>query len=461
MTARSLYIFLALIFSVNISAFAQDTLKIDVNTFMEVAKDNSGQMDYNQQNVELAENRIELAKAQRILPNLRFESQHGLVPGVKSNNPNLSENEYYLDPNLENDWEDWAVFTRFSITAAQPVFTWGAISKAIEAAKLGVEAAQYEFDAKQSDFEIRLFELYYSYVLALEVEQLLNEAQEKIIEVDKKIEKMREEGDTSLDESEIFKFEIYKSEFEIQKAEVFENLNFVRETWNYVLRNEEDIIYEPEIRFLDPIASEIEPIDFYQSAAFNNRPELKALDIGKEATETYMSSLKSQNLPGLYLGGYFNFANTPNRPRQSNPFIINNTNKLGGGFGLTIRQDLNFFSIRSSLERSRIELRKVTYAKDAAKDGIMLEVNDSYRKASLADVKVKQTDSALVTSKRWLRQEQLDYDFGMGEVKDLVDAMKKELELKLQLKQRIFEFNTSLAKLNKTAGIPLTTFITN
>ena len=44
---------------------------------------------------------------------------------------------------------------------------------------------------------------------------------------------------------------------------------------------------------------------------------------------------------------------------------------------------------------------------------------------------------------------------------EYIDAMKKELELKLQLKQRVFEFNSSLAKLNKSAGIPLTTLITN
>jgi hypothetical protein len=49
----------------------------------------------------------------------------------------------------------------------------------------------------------------------------------------------------------------------------------------------------------------------------------------------------------------------------------------------------------------------------------------------------------------------------MGDAKDLIDAMRKELELKLQLKQYIFEYNSSLAKLNKSAGIPLTTLITN
>lgn len=460
MTARTYFSTILILFAFSGLSKAQDTLSIDFDSFMNKALTKSGQIKYEKQNVDLAENKVDQAKAQRILPNMSFTSQHGLVPGVKSNT-NLPESQYYLDPNLENDWNNWAIFTKFQVSAVQPLFTWGAINKAVEAAKLGAEAAQYSFNAKRADLELRLFDLYYSYVLALEIEQLLGEAQDKVDQIGRQISDMQEEGDPELDESEVFKFEIFKSEFQIQKAEVMENMNFVRETWNYVLRNEDKVIYEPEIRFLDPVAANIEPIDFYQDAAFKNRPELKALKVGEKATETYITSLKKQNLPGLYLGGYINFANTPNRPRQSNPFIENTTNLFSGGFGFTIRQNLNLFSMKANIERSRIELKKVSYAQDAAKDGILLEVNNNYKTASLADVKVKQTDEALVTSKKWLRQEQLDYDFGMGEVKDLIDAMKKELELKLQLKQRIFEYNSSLAKLNKSAGIPLTTLITN
>lgn len=466
MTARKLFLIPLVLMVSSLNTYSQDTLSINFDTFLQKALQNSGQMKFERQDVALADNQIDQAKAQRFIPNMSFNSQHGLVPGVESKGVDLSgnqlnEHQYYLDPNLDNDWSNWAIFTKFQVSAAQPVFTWGAINKAIEAAKLGAEAAQYSFDAKRADLELRLFDLYFSHVLALEIERLLAEAQDKVNQVERQIEKLREEGDSSLDESEVFKFEIFKSEFEIQKAEVLQNMNFIRQTWDYILRNDENKFYEPSVQFLDPVASDIEDVDFYQTAAFNNRPELRALKAGEEATETYISSLKKQNLPGLYLAGYVNFANTPNRPRQSNPFIQNNTNLFNGGFGFTIRQKLNFFSMKANLERSQIQLKKADFAQEAAKDGILLEVNNNYRQAALADVKVEQTDEALVTSKKWLRQEQLDYDFGMGEVKDLIDAMRKELELKLQLKQRIFEYNSSLAKLNKSAGIPLTTLITN
>lgn len=461
MTARIYLLTFALILLNANTSFAQDTLAIDYQTFVNKAMEKSGQVKYERQNVRLAKNKIDQAQAQRFVPNMRFDSQHGLVPGVDSDRSDLSENEYYLDPNLKNDWSDWAIFTKFQVSAVQPVFTWGAINKAVEAAKYGADAAQHRFEVSKSELELRFFDLYFSYVLALEIERLLDEAQDKVDQIEQQISDMQDEGDPDLDDSEVFKFEIFKSEFEIQKAEVQENMAFVKQTWNYVLRNDQGIVYEPQVRYLDPVGAEIEELDFYQDAAFNNRPELQALRAGELATETFISSLKKQNLPGLYLAGYIDFANTPNRPRQSNPFIQNTTNLFTGGFGFTIRQNLNFFSMKANLERSKIELKKVTFAQDAAKDGIILEVNNNYKAAALSNVKIEKTDEALITSKRWLRQEQLDYDFGMGDVKDLIDAMKKELELKLQLKERTFEYNSSLAKLNKSAGIPLTTLITN
>src|SRR6056297_445464 len=205
MTARISFLFILFVTTLSVPTQAQDTLRIDFQTFLSKALNNSGQVDYAKQDVELAENTVDQAKAQRILPSVEFNSQHGLVPGVKSDVPGLPEDEYYLDPNLRNDWEDWAIFTRFQLTAAQPVFTWGAINKAVDAAKLGAEAAQYSFEAKKEDLEIRLFELYYSRILAMEIERLLEEAQDKVDQIEGQIEDMQEEGDTSLDDSEIFK----------------------------------------------------------------------------------------------------------------------------------------------------------------------------------------------------------------------------------------------------------------
>tara|TARA_R110002126_G_scaffold19675_3_gene73842 strand:- start:16872 stop:18248 length:1377 start_codon:yes stop_codon:yes gene_type:complete len=444
------FIYLLSFFS---SIFAQDTLEISLHNFIDVGISNSGQIKYEGTNVELARNRVSLAKDQRILPNLDFRSEHAVVPGVTSPQ-GRSEEEIYLDPTAYNDWDRAGIYTRLRISGVQPVFTWGSINKAISAAQEAVKATQFEFDAKKEDLEVRLYELYYSYVLALEIDRLLKDAEDKINQIENSLDDSQQNGD-DIDETDIYKFKVFKAQFGIQKAEVDESLVFVEQTWAYFLRNDEGIVYTPSIRYLDPLASELSSIDHYQNSAFLNRNELRGIDTGKEALMKYIDYQKAQNLPGLYLGFTATYASTPVRPRQPNPFINTPENTFNTAIGFTIRQNLNFFQSDTQLDRIKIELRRMNFLSYAAKDGILLEVNQAYQKAAVAEVKVSKSDEALLITKQWLRMEQQDYDFGIGEVKDLIDAMKMELELRLKEKESIFEFNTSMAKLNNAAGIPL------
>jgi outer membrane protein TolC len=436
-----------------ISLTAQDTLEISLQDFIDLGISNSGQIKYEQSNVRLAENRVSLAKDQRFLPSLNFRSEHAMVPGVTSPN-GFQEEQIYLDPDAFNDWDHAGIYTRLRISGAQPIFTWGSINKAISAAQEAVKATEFEFEAKKDDIKVRLYELYYSYVLALEIERLLKDAEEKIDRIENSLDDAQEDGE-DIDETDIYKFKVFKSQFGIQKAEVDEGLVFVKQTWAYLLRNDEGITYTPSNRYLDPLVSELSAIDHYQNSAFLNRNEIRGIETGKEALNKYVDYQRASNLPGLFLGFTTTYASTPVRPRQPNPFIRTPENTFNMAVGLTIRQNLNFFQAKTQLQRVKLELKKLDYLSDAAKDGILLEVNQAYQKAAVSKVKVDKTDEALLTTKQWLRMEQQDYDFGIGEVKDLIDAMKMELELRLKEKESIFEFNTSMAKLNNAAGLPL------
>ncbi|NGP76795.1 TolC family protein [Balneolaceae bacterium YR4-1] len=460
MFLRLLLAGIVLVVAVN-NVSAQDTVKVSLQEFIEIGINNSGQLDFEQQKVSLAENRIDQAQNQRYLPRFDLSTQHGLVPGVKSNVEGLDPNEFYLDPDLENDWEDIGVFTRAEVNAIQPIFAWGGLRSLVKAARAGAESAKEQFESQQSNIEIRLYELYESYLLSVELQRLLDEANGKIEDIGEQIEEQRESGDSELDESDVFKFEIFKSEFAIRAAEVNENIAYIKSIWSYVTQSDENTIYMPDLQFLDPVGNSIQELDYYRTHAIQERAEVKAIEAGIEAAEYGLDATKAQNYPTLFLGLSGSYANTPNRPRQSNPFIINNSNYASAAFGIGIRQNLDFFSMKADVERSNIQYNQAKYLKDAAVDGIVLEINDKYKNASLSKVKVDRTDEALVTSKKWLRQEQLDYDFGMGDTKDLIDAMQKELELKVQLKREIFEFNKNMAELYKASGMDITTLKLN
>lgn len=440
---------------------AQDTVRVSLQQFIERGLENSGQLSYEKQKVNLADNKIKQARSKRFLPKFELNTQHGVVPGVKSQREDLEPDEYYLDPNLENDWQNWAVFTRVEVSAVQPLFSWGALKNAVKAAQSAAKAAQEQFEKQKADLRIRLFELYQSYLMTSEILTLLDEAEKKINEIENMIEKKRKEGDPNFDQSDLYKFKIFKSEFAMRAAEVRKEAAMTQRIWNYVLQADKGMVYIPETNFLDPVSQQIKELAFYRSNALANRSEIAAVEAGINAAKYGMKAQRQQYYPTLFLGLSASYANTPNRPRQDNPFIINNSNYATGSFGLGIRQNLDFLSANADLEKGRIQYRQAKFLKEAAVEGIILQINQAYKEASLSKVEVEKTDEALVTSKKWLRQEQLDYDFGMGETKDLIDAMQKELELRVQLKRRIFEFNKDMAKLYRKAGLPIMQIMNN
>ena len=437
------------------TAEARDTVRVDFEQFVEMAKAYSSNLDAGRQQVELAHNRLHQARASRILPNLQLTTAHGLVPGVKSQNPELSSGHYYLDPHLENDWEDWGIFTQAEISGVQPVFTWGGISNAINAARKGTDAAEHEFDSKKESFTLQLYELYQSALLAEELERLMREALSQLEQAEEELEKLREEGDPSLEEKDIFEFYIFKEEFQALRTEMEQSQIFIRRAWDQVLASDRQTVYLPQERFLDPVPIQIQEFQFYENSALQNRAELRGIEAAEEAARYGVKAARSQYYPSLVLGLSAGIGYTPNRPRQTNPFIRNNTNFMSARVGFGFQQNLNFWQVNNRVQRSEIQRRQARDYRDAAEDGILLELSDQYREARITESRKESKSNALRLSNEWLRTEQIDFDLGFGDIQNLVDAVKKKMELELDVTQLTFDLNMKVARLHRAAGLPL------
>lgn len=434
---------------------AQDTIRIGFSEFSEAAIHRSAIIDARRQNVALAENRVSQARNNRYLPNLRLTTAHGLVPGVKSMNPDITPGQYYLDPNLENDWENWGIFTQAEISGLQPVFTWGAIGNIVRAAQKGAESAQYEFDAESEKFSLQLFELYQSALLVNELRRLSDDAASQLENAEEELERLLEEGDESIEEKDVFEFRIFKEEFTAMQTELDQSEQFVRRAWNHVLASGPNKVFIPAESFLDPVPVTIMDFGFYENSAFYNRSELKGIQAAEQAAEYGLRAARSQYYPNLFIGVSAGLGYTPNRPRQNNPFIRNTTNFMSARAGFGFQQNLNFWQLRQQVERSEIVRRQAGDFYDAAREGIMLEVSEHYKDAHTTLAKRNSKERALRISNEWLRTEQIDLDIGFGNIKNLVDAVKKKMELEVEVTQLTYELNMKMARLYRAAGLSL------
>lgn len=451
-------VFLLLGTAHNVHALQQDTTRLSVQEFVNLALERAPLMDVRQQDVNLAQNRLDQAKAQRILPRIELTTAHGLVPGVVSSNPDLySDRMLYLDPNLDNDWENWGIFTRAEVSAIQPIYTWGAIRNALQAAQAGVRVAQAGFEAEKAEYTLQLYELYYSMLLITELERLIENAQQDLTTAERELETLLDEGMADIQESDMFEFRIFKYEFQTQVDEVAETKRFLDGAWNLALgiSDVDSAVYLPAEEFLDPLEYRINDLLYYEQSALANRPEIRQVENARMAAQYGLNIARSANYPTVIMAFSAALARTPNRPRQANPFIRNSTNYENIVYGIGLRQNLNFRVNKEQINRSNYQLRQADHALDAASQGIRLEIRDEYRSMMMSYSRLNNTREALNVSNEWLRMEQIDYDLGFGEVKNLVDAVKSTLELEVELRQRIYDFNVTVGKLNKASGLPI------
>jgi hypothetical protein len=64
--------------------FAQDTMFLEYDEFIDLALEQIGQIKAEQVSVSLAQNQVQQVRNQRFLPSLRMESEHGILPSVIS-----------------------------------------------------------------------------------------------------------------------------------------------------------------------------------------------------------------------------------------------------------------------------------------------------------------------------------------------------------------------------------------
>lgn len=463
MEIRTLLLICFILFSVNLvhaqSQTTKDTVRINLTQFIKRGLEHSDEIKAERMKVKLAENTVGEVKSKRILPKFDLTTGHSFVPGVRSdstlaNGKPFPKDQYYLDPNLKNDWSRFSVYSQVKVEGIQPLFTWGAMNNALRAARKGAEAAADQFEAKKSDYALRLYQLYYSRVLAMEMERLLGDAQKEFDKADKKIKQMQKEKDSNLSDSDVYKFKIYKAQFDIKADEVKENTNYIDNIWNLALGGDTSKVYLPESPFLNPVENKIKPFSYYQSMAIARRPELRGIKAAESAARFGLKAKKAQLLPTLFLGLGGEYVYTP-RPTERTPMIGNRFSYANLYYAFGIRQNLNFWSVKNDIEKTKIQFSQIKYSKDAIVQGITLQINNRYKTAKIAENTYEKTGDALQTSKEWLRQEQINYDLGIGEMKNLLDAVKTNLQLEADYRQKIYNYNLDMAKLYEASGISL------
>ncbi len=429
-----------------------DTLRIDLKTVLEETAQVSPDIRAALFEVRRADARHALARSSRVLPDASASSAMAVVPGIE--NPNGTPNdELYLDPAVRNDYSNLRPFAQAEVSFVQPIYTWGALGGAIEAASAGAVLEDARAQETIMRASLRAAGLYYNVLLTNELQRLADRAGDVVEMAMDEIDRLLQEGDPEVDDADRYEVLITEQEYQRRIVEVNQQRQSAHAALRRQLMAADSIRIVPVQDALEPLTFVLESLEFYQQKALRHRPEILQATAGLAATDALIRVAKADYYPQIAFGLTLSVSGAPNRFRQPNPYISDGFRRTSARTGFGLLQKLNFKQTRARVAEAEAQHNAVQYLAIAAEQGILAELEQSWRKVIMQEAALAAMDSSLAVSKEWLRVEQINFDLDLGDTENLVKAVQANLTLEAEYYEAVSRYNMAILKLLADAGL--------
>ena len=359
---------------------------------------------------------------------------------------------YSPDPQLPVD-NPWQPVLGFSIEGVVPLWTFGKLPAARDAARAGIRAAVADRRRVRQQLRYDVRRAYFALQLALDLRQMLDEALPQIRQAAEQLETQLADGDEDVTEMDRFRMETAIAEIEARDADVARLEAGARAALAVLSDVREFRIPECPIEAVDV---ELEERDHYTDRAHHDRPEVRMLEAAVRARQASLDFTEAGFFPDLALAYRFGTTYAPGITDQTNPFVIDQSNYTSISAGLVLRWSLDLWGNAYRVDRQAALLDDTRERSREAHRGIELEVASAYETARAARRQVETWGRGRRAARRWFITASQGRDVGVTETRDLVEAARAYLTARYSHLQAIHDFNGALANLERTSGTRVT-----
>ncbi|HEY5960034.1 MAG TPA: TolC family protein, partial [Polyangiaceae bacterium] len=332
---------------------------------------------------------------------------------------------------------------QLGVEGALPLYTFGKISHAIEAANAAIRVGEHEVDKERNEVRLNVRRAFYGVQLARDALSLVHEASSRI---DSQIEKMnREAAEGDGDDIQILRIRVFRADLTVRESEAAKQETVALATLRFLTGAGSvlDVPNEPLVPIQHVLQSESE----YLSVAERHRPEIGMAQAGVAARAASLKLEKSRLFPDLGLALSAKWSYAPEVTDQTNPFIRDNGNFLTVGVGLVMRYKLDFLPQSARVSFAKAQLDEVQATRQWALGGIAQQVREAY--AEVLDTRRRLTamSEAAQLAKQWMVKVQQGIEVGTMDDEDIVLPAREYATKRFGEMMATYEFNVALAKL--------------
>jgi len=343
------------------------------------------------------------------------------------------------------------IFVRTDFLLIQPLYTFGLISNLRAAAAHGVNAQKAAVDKTATEVALKVREAYYGLVLARELHAHLGDLHEQLLKAADR-EQMLVEGGFAA-EQDLFKLKTFQGELE-KNLHLTQRLQDIAQealrVWTGV---GPATAVEPADGKLGAELKPLPPPEEFVREARQKRPEFTQLREGIKAKQALAEAERARAWPMLFFGIQGSAAWAPNRDAiRNNAYVTDPLHHAYAGPVLGLKYDLDFGITRGRVKEAEAEVGKLQALQAYADEGIPLQVQKAYGELEEARKNVEALDRANDYARKWVVTAVANSDLGIGDTKDLADAVLAMAKSRADYLQALFGYHMGLARLDNAAG---------
>lgn len=399
-----------------------------------------------------AEADVAVATSIAFLPQFDLLFLTGVVPGAKLTKNAPSTDITDIASGTNRGLTNLGPFARVELSFIQPLYTFGRISAAKDAARAGVSAQTFLVQDKVNAVRQQTLQLVLAATLTRRLLGIVDEVETALKEVDTKMARSLKANDGEVSTEDRYRLQLFKSELLQRKADAIKAQRLARAALATLLVLPEPDLQLKEDPFPDPGNVQAPDILSVRAEAEQDRPDIRALDKAIEAKQAEVHATWAEQWPQFFLGGQFAYSRAPGRNETTNPYVADYFNALTIGASLGFKQNLSFFTLKAREEKVRAELNTLLRQRQAAAHGVDVQVEEAHADLVAAIAKRNAARDALASGKSWFRSAGLNFALGVGDAKGVVDAYTGYAKSQLDDAQSTYALLVAQGRLNQVLG---------
>ena len=344
---------------------------------------------------------------------------------------------------------DVTFFNASRFAVGMPLTGFGQLSVVQDLARKGIEAARMEKARDEVKLRSEIKQLYYGVLLSQDLRELGEDAVRKIANQLEKEEETKEHSPY-----EILKLKVFKLELEKRVEEAITKGETAKEALKLQMGLGEEESIKLASSNLEPAHHDFKTLEQYLEEAAAARPDSNLVDIGVEAKRLEFDLEKKKLLPRMGLGGFFEIARTTDEIRNvsTTDAFVNPFNYMRAGLGIEIKGTIDFKQSYAKINRLESEYQKAQLERSFAKQGIELEVKESFGEVRRLKEGVAMAEQKQKMARQMMFLSKSNLEVGVGEEQEYTDALQLVLASRGEYLKTVFDYNTALAKFEEKIG---------